>query len=49
MAQALGAVVGQQLDRRIAQFAAAPVRIWLASLLYAGSVAADDRRFWCQS
>jgi hypothetical protein len=39
MAQALGAVVGQQLDRRIAKFAAALGRIGLASLLYGGSVA----------
>jgi hypothetical protein len=48
MAQAFGAIVGQQLDRRVAQFAATLVRIGLASFLYAGSVAAIDRRFRCQ-
>ena len=45
VAQALGALLGKQLDRLVAQFAAALVRIGLASLLYAGSLAAVHRRF----
>ena len=49
MAQALCAVVGEQLYRRIAKFAAALVGIGLASVRYPGSVAAVHPRFWCQS
>src|SRR5436853_6528951 len=40
MAQALGAVVGQQLYRRVTQLAAALIGIGLASFWYPGSVAA---------
>ncbi len=40
MAQAFGAVVGQQLYRRVTQFAAALIGIGLTSLWYPGSVAA---------
>jgi hypothetical protein len=49
MAQAFGAVVGEQLYRRVAQFAAALIGIGLASLWYPGSVAAAHSRFRCQS
>src|ERR1700735_37962 len=49
MAQAFCAVVGEQLYRRIAKFAAALVGIGLASVWYPGSVAAVHPRSWCQS
>ena len=49
MAEALGAVVGEQLYRRVAQFAAALIGIGLASLRYSGSVAAAHRVFRCQT
>jgi hypothetical protein len=40
VAQTLGAIVGKQLYRRVAEFAATLIGIGLAALLYAGSVAA---------
>ena len=49
MTQAFGAVVGQQLYRRVAQFAAALIGIGLASLRYPGSVAAAHPRFRCKA
>src|ERR1700733_10705269 len=49
MAQALCAVVGEQMYRRIAKFAAALIGIRFASVWYLGSVAAVRPRFWCQS
>ena len=45
MAQALCAVVGEQLYRRVAKFAAALVGIGFASVWYPGSVAAVQPRF----
>jgi hypothetical protein len=45
VAQTLGAIVGKQLYRRVAEFAATLIGIGLAALLYAGSVAAVYPRF----
>jgi hypothetical protein len=49
VAQTLGAIVGKQLYRRVAEFAATLIGIGLAALLYAGSVAAVYPRFSCRA